>query len=264
MVLMSLKVDPKLVGVAAIILGLFLGFYIDNTILSSPKIEALTTQTIEQETNIEKLEGNLTKLQSEYSTLDALYTQLNENNVPLNVHQTLQDEIQTLRSHISELDTQIENISLEVDELEDDLSSLTQDYEDLTTSNEQLQEKYNEIYNPGYVVYTLNDYSINLTVSKIDFEGNNVPITGSMTIINSNGSPFEGTFKVKISKIYQNVGSTSDSHEIFGGTNYYWPGAFVSGAGSYKLSATDIIDSEGTPVIPNYLLGLHFIKITMG
>lgn len=264
MVLMSLKIDPKLVGIAAIILGLFLGFYVDNTILSKPRIEALTNQTLEQEETISNMEGILSSVQSEYDTLEALYEQLNENNVPVNIYETLQNEAESLGEQISSLEDQVETLSTSVDELEEALEELNEDYDDLTLANDRLQERFDEVYNPGYVAFTLNGYDVNLTVSETKFPGN-TPIQGTMTIRkSSNNSPFEGTFKLKISKVHLNVGSASNSYEIYGETDYSWTSAFVSGAGSYKLSFSEILDSEDVAAIPSYQLGAYYINIFMG
>ena len=103
MVLMSFKIDPKLVAVASIILGLFLGFYVNNTLLSKPRIEALTNQTLTQQDVIDGLGDELSDLQAEYNTLDALHTQLQDNNVPLNIYDTLQDEADAMGTQITAL-----------------------------------------------------------------------------------------------------------------------------------------------------------------
>jgi hypothetical protein len=70
---MSLKVDLKLVAVTCIFLGLFMGFYVDRTFISKPKIEALTSQVDTQLVSIEGLEQDLSTIQVEYDVLDDLY-----------------------------------------------------------------------------------------------------------------------------------------------------------------------------------------------
>ena len=75
MILMSLKVDLKLVAATCVFLGLFLGFYIDNSIISKPRIEALTAQTVEQQSTIDEMTGSLSILQTSFDELEALYNE---------------------------------------------------------------------------------------------------------------------------------------------------------------------------------------------
>jgi len=77
------KIDFKLVAAAALILGLFSGFYIDNTLLSKPKITSLTETVDQHESTISTLTSSLESLQSDYDTLEETYTEMSENNVPL-------------------------------------------------------------------------------------------------------------------------------------------------------------------------------------
>ena len=57
----SLKIDLKLVAVTCIFLGLFMGFYVDRTLISKPKIETLTSQVDTQLVTIEGLEQDLSQ-----------------------------------------------------------------------------------------------------------------------------------------------------------------------------------------------------------
>ena len=78
------QIDLKTIAATALILGLFAGFYIDNTLLSKPHIETLTQTITEQTATITTLENQKNTLENEHNTLQALYDQLNANNVPLN------------------------------------------------------------------------------------------------------------------------------------------------------------------------------------
>jgi len=263
MVLMSLKIDPKLVAVASIILGLFLGFYVNNTLLSKPRIEALTNQTLTQQEIIDGLGNELSALQSEYNTLDALFTQLQENNVPLNIYETLQGEADAMGVLISELENQVDDLNDSVDDLEYQLDELEDEYASLTSDHDSLQERFDDIYNPGYVAFTANGLNINLTVTETQFEGN-MPIQGTVTIKHTDGSLFEGSVQLRITKVYIGVGVPSDEYFIHGETDYSWSGAFVPGAGSYKLSLSEILDSQGADVVSGTTLRANYISIFMG
>ena len=61
---MLLKYDVKLVAIACILLGLFLGFYVDRTVVSKPNIDALTSQVDTQLASIEELEQDLESVQA--------------------------------------------------------------------------------------------------------------------------------------------------------------------------------------------------------
>jgi len=243
MVLMSLKIDPKLVAVASIILGLFLGFYVNNTLLSKPRIEALTNQTLTQQEIIDGLGNELSALQSEYNTLDALFTQLQENNVPLNIYETLQGEADAMGVLISALENQVDDLNDSVDDLEYQLDELEDEYASLTSDHDSLQERFDDIYNPGYVAFTANGLNINLTVTE---------------------TQFEGSVQLRITKVYIGVGVPSDEYFIHGETDYSWSGAFVPGAGSYKLSLSEILDSQGADVVSGTTLRANYISIFMG
>ena len=169
--------------------------------------------------------------------------------MPLNIYETLQDEADAMGTLITALENQ-------VDDLEDEYTSLTLD-------NDRLQERFDEIYNPGYVAFTADGLDINLTVTKTHFEGN-TPIQGTVTIKHSDGSLFEGSFKLRITKIYISVGVPSDEYYIHGETDYSWSGAFVPGAGSYKLSLSEVLDSQGEDDVPGTTLRANYISIFMG
>lgn len=263
MVLMSLKIDLKLVAVTCIFLGIFLGFYVDSSIISKPKIEALTEQTESQLTIISGLEQDLTVVQTELESLESLYNEQIENNVPVTDFQELQEtasemeeEITTLTGQVSTLSSTIEDLQIERDDLQDE-------YDELVSSNSKLQERFDEIYNPGYVAFTYDGLDINLTVTKIKFEGN-TPIEGKVTVRHSNGNAFEGTVKLRIIRVITKVGSPSDYFEIHGESEYYWSNAFVSGAGSYKLSISELLDDQGEDVVSSNVLRENFINIFMG
>lgn len=104
---------------------------------------------------------------------------------------------------------------------------------------------------------------VNLTISEISYT-DNMPIRGTVSIRHMNGDPFEGTFQLKLTKIVVGVGSPSTIYEIMGETEYYWENPFSPGAGSYKLTLSQVLDSQGNPGIPTVDLNPFFINIFMG
>ena len=87
-----MPIDTKTIAITTLILGLFAGFYIDNTLLSKPRIETLTQTITQQTATITTLENQLNTLENEHNTLQALCDQLNTNNVPLSQYTELQQQ----------------------------------------------------------------------------------------------------------------------------------------------------------------------------
>jgi hypothetical protein len=260
---MSLKVDLKLVAVTCIFLGLFMGFYVDRTLISKPKIETLTSQVDTQLVTIEGLEQDFSTIQVEYDVLDDLYTEQSENIVPLNIHEALQEEADTMEEELTLLEAQVVSLNLSVDIVEDQLEELQEDYEVLVSDHDRLQDRFDEIYTPGYVAFSYDGLEINLTVAQLQFQ-TNIPIEGTVTVRYSNGNSYEGTFKLRITSIVTKAGSVSGYYEVHGESDYSWSGAFIGGAGSYKLAISELLDSQGVEVAPGTELRSHFITIFMG
>lgn len=259
----SLKIDLKLVAVTCIFLGLFMGFYVDRTLISKPKIETLTSQVDTQLSTIEELEQDLSTIQVEYETLDSLYGEQLENNVPLSLHEALQEEADNLEEEITLLEAEVEDLTSSGDILEDQLEDLQDDYVDLSSANDRLQDRFDEIYNPNYVAFTIDNLELNLTVTKLQFEGN-IPIEGTVTVRYTNGNSFEGTYKLRITSVITKAGSASDYYEVYGDSDFSWSGAFIGGAGSYKLAISELLDDQSEDAISGTVLRSHFISIFMG
>ena len=100
-------------------------------------------------------------------------------------------------------------------------------------------------------------------MQKIQFE-DNIPIEGTVTVEYTNGQSFEGSYKLRLNKVFQNVGVSSDYYEIHGDSSYYWPTVFAPGPGSYRLTISELINDEGVEVVPETVLKTHFISILMG
>lgn len=260
---MSLKIDLKLVAVSCIFLGLFMGFYVDRTVISKPKIETLTAQVDTQLATIEGLEQDLSTIQVEYDVLDDLYTEQGENIVPLSVHEALQEEADSMEEELSLFEAQVASLTVSVGIVEDQLEELEEDYSVLSSDHDKLQDRFDDIYIPDYVAFSYDGLEINLTVTKLQFEGI-IPIEGTVTVRHSNGNSFEGIYKLRITSVVTKSGSASGYYEVYGDSEYTWSGAFIGGAGSYTLAISELLDDQGAEMVPGAELRSHFITIFMG
>ena len=258
-----MKIDLKLVAVTCIFLGLFMGFYVDRTVISKPKIEALSSQVDTQLATIDELEQDLSTIQVEYDVLDDLYTEQSENIVPLIIHEALQEEADSMEEELDLLEAQVASLTISVGIVEDQLEELEEDYSVLSSDHDKLQDRFDEIYNPEYVAFTYDDLDINLTAFELQFFSN-TPIEGTVTVRYSNGNPFEGTYKLRITSVVTKSGSASDYFEVYGDSEYSWSSAFIGGSGSYKLAISELLDDQGEEVAPGTELRSHSINIFMG
>ena len=257
------QIDLKTVAAATLLLGLFAGFYIDNTLLSKPRIETLTQTITEQETTITTIETQLDTLDNEHNTLQALYDQLNANNVPLNQYTELEQQNQEQETTITEKENQISSLQNSLDTLEDIIDEKEADIRDLEDQLDTLQSNYDAVYNPLNIEFTLEDLDISLRVTTDIYPDNN-EITGTVIITHTNGAPFTGSFKLSLSKVYVNAGTSSDFYEIHGADIYTWSNPFVLGAGSYKLTLSEIKDPLGSTVLTNNQLKPYTIYLFQG
>lgn len=257
------QIDLKLVAAAALILGLFSGFYIDNTLLSKPKINSLTETVNQQESTISDLESDLQSLQSSYDALNESYTEMSENNVPLSEYTELANEKAALETQTNSLETEVNQLSDIIDEHTETIEALDYALNDLQNEYYTLVDKYEEAYNPLYVSYTAEKLEINLTTTNDSYPENSA-ITGTVSISYTNGTAFEGSFKLTIYKVYVNSGTSSGEYSIDGETDYTWSSPFVLGSGSYKLSISEIKDEGGNLAVSNTLLRSQVIYLFVG
>ena len=257
------QIDLKLVAAAALIIGLFSGFYIDNTLLSKPKINSLTETVNQQESTIGDLESDLQSLQIDYDALDESYAEMSENKMPLGEYIILQNENAALETQINSLETEVNQLSDTILEHTETIDSLEDDLNDLQNEYDNLADRYEEAYNPLYVAYTAENLEINLTTTTDSYPENSA-ITGTLSISYTNGTAFEGSFKLTIYKVYVNSGTSSGQYSINGETEYAWSSPFVLGSGSYKLSISEIKDEGGNLAVTNTLLRSQVIYIFVG
>jgi hypothetical protein len=257
------KIDLKLIAATALILGLFAGFYADNTLQSKPRIQTLTDTVNQKTTLIADLETQLTTLQGEHTTLQALYDQLNTNNVPLNQYTQLQQHSLDQEIQIENQLTQITTLTNTLTTRENTINSLDAQLDILQSDYDRLQSRYDAVYNPLYVAFTANNLMINITTNT-DTYPDNVPIAGTVTIKHLDGTPFQGTYKLSLYKVYINSGTPSGVYTINGASIYTWSSPFVLGAGSYKFSISEIKDPLGAEAVPSSLLRNQVIYLFVG
>lgn len=248
------KIDSKVIAAATLILGLFVGFYADSTILSKPRIQTLTDTVNEQTNNITTLETQLNELQGEHTTLQTLYDQLQTSAQQNSEEQ--ETEIENLQTQINTLTNTIEARENTINDMQDQIDELIADYNDL-------QSSFDEIYNPIDISFTANNLMIELTTAS-DKYPENTAIIGTVSIKYNDGRSFQGTYKLSIYKLYINSGAASGAYSINGNSLYTWNNPFILGSGSYKLSISEIKDAMGNEAVSNSQLRNHVIYIFMG
>ncbi len=249
-----IKIDSKVIAATALILGLFIGFYADSTILSKPQIQILTDTVNEQTNNITTLETQLSQLQGEHTTLQTLYDQL-QTSAEQNSEEQI-NEIENLQTQINSLTNTIETRENTINDMQDQIDELIADYNDLHNS-------FDEIYNPIDISFTANNLMIELSTAS-DKYPENTAIIGTVSIKYSDGSSFLGTYKLSIYKLYINSGASSGVYNINGNSLYTWNNPFILGSGSYRLSISEIKDAMGNEAVSNSQLRNQVIYIFMG
>jgi len=248
------KVDPKLVAAVTLILGLIVGFYVNNSLIIGPRINELTSQTVAQQEQITELETQLGSLENEKNSLQTQYEELETS-----TQQTIEEQ----GVQIGSLENQVQSGLDLIDEQQGDLVELEALFDNLWIEYSDLQDRYTEIYNPLYAEFTTDELDIRFTVNS-DAYSDNTPIQGIVEISYSDGTAFRGSYKLSLFKIYVSAGSQSDAMEITGATAYNWNNPFVLGPGSYKLTLSDIKDNQDESVISNSALREYPIYIFMG
>ena len=248
------KVDPKLVAAVTLILGLIVGFYVNNSLISGPNIAMLTNQTLAQQDQIIEFEIQLGSLENEIIALQTEYEEYETS-----TQQTIEEQ----GIQIVSLENQVQSGLDLIDEQQETIIELEEQSSDLEEDYSDLQDMYNEIYNPLYSEFTTEELEIRFTINR-DIYSDNTPIQGTVEIAYSDGSTFRGTYKLHIYKIYIAAGSQSDDLEIRGSTAYNWNNPFILGPGSYKLTLSDIRDTQGELVVSNPELREHPIFVVMG
>ena len=248
------KVDPKLVAAVTLILGLIVGFYVNNSLISGPKIDTLTNQTLVQQEQLNDFETQLGSLENEKNSLQTQYEELETS-----TQQTIED--QSLQ--IVNLEN-LEQTYLDfIDDYEEDILELEAMFDDLWDDYSDLQDRYDEVYNPLEVEYTIDELDIRFTVDS-DVYSDNTAIQGTVEISYSDGSAFRGTYKLHLSKVFISAGALSEPFEIRRATTYDWIYPFILGSGSYRITLSDIMDNQGELVVSNSELREYPIYIFMG
>ena len=248
------KVDPKLVAAVTLILGLIVGFYVNNSLISGPQIIELTSQTVAQQEQIHEFEIQLGSLENEIIALQTEYEEYETS-----AQQTIEERDLLIVS----LENQVQSGLGLIDNQQEDIADLEVMFDDLWDDYSDLQDMYTEIYNPLYAEFTIDELDFKFTINS-DVYSDNTPIQGIVEISYSDGTAFRGTYKLHLYKIFISAGSLSEALEISGTTAYKWNNPFVLGPGSYKLSLSDIKDNQGESVVSNSELREYPIYLFLG
>lgn len=249
------KVDLKLVAAVTLILGLFVGFYVNNSLISEPKIALLTNQTLAQQDQIIDLETKINSLESEKNLLQTEYEEYE-----ISAQQTIEEQDLQIDNFENQIQSKLDLIKDQQKDIED-LEIL---FDNLWNEYSDLQDRYNEVYNPLYTEFTTDLLDIRFTVNTDVYSDNNNPIQGTVELSYTDGRVFRGTYKINLYKVFVAAGSLSDPAEIIGVTTYKWNNPFALGPGSYRLTLSDIRDNQGELVVSNLELREHPIYIFMG
>lgn len=252
------EIDLKTVAVIALIAGFIVGVVLDNSIVSKPKISELQNTLTEKESTINTLETELNNTQTSLHELEQDFETLNT---------TYTTEKTELELEITELEEETESLRTRLNSAQQTIIETESNLDDLINEYNKLLIKYNTVYNPLYVSYTINNLRINLTTTN-DVYPENTDISGTVKIQYLDGTPFTGNFTLTVEKIYQKVRTTSNTYEIEtqdqGETNYIWNNPFLLGAGSYKISLSDIKNTQGTILATNLELREKAIYLFVG
>ena len=248
------NVDSKIIIAIALVLGVAVGFYADSFLFSGPKIRSLDESIIEQNSTINNLYTQLNELQNQHNTLQELYNKLDYDS---------SQEIDQNRIEIESLESQIDVLIDTIDDRDISIGNLQEQLETINLEYDKLSQEYESIYNPLEISYTVNNLKITLKTNSDKYPGNTA-ITGTLNIYYSDGTPYEGTYKLNLYKLYINSSSQSEEYNINGVSSYSWNTPFVQGSGSYKLSVSDLKDSAGNEIISNTELRNHVIFLFMG
>lgn len=248
------KVDPKLVAAVTLILGLIVGYYIDNSLISGPKIIDLTNQTVAQQESINEFKKQLGSLENEKKSLQTQYEEMETS-----TQQTIEEQ----STQIVSLENQIQSGLDLIDELQVDIEELEGMFDEVWNDYSDLQDMYDEAYNPLITEFTIDELDIKFTINS-DVYSDNTPIQGLVEISYSDGTDFRGTYKLHLYKIFISAGSLSEASEIRGTTAYNWNNPFVLGPGSYRLSLSDIKDNQGELVVSNSNLREYPLYVFLG
>ena len=251
------KIDYRILVVAAVVVGLISGYFVNDSLVSTPKIENLKKTVNTQQDQINNLNVNKTSLESELSTLQNSYNEL-ESSIT-----TLNQKIEDQASEINAMNDQINALKTSIYLKDTNLEALNVYVNELSYNYSVLEAKYLELYNPTVVEFDIDSIHYKLTVSEGRFT-DTLPIEGTVEISYSNGEPFDGTFKLEVTRLYIGSRFVSQEYTINGYTSYKWTGAFISGFGSYRLNLNEVLDNNGDSVAPSSELKNYGIYLFVG
>ena len=254
--------NPWNIALITLIVGLMLGYQVNNVLLSG-KIDDLQETIDGQSATISSLEQqvlvlneNYTKVQDDLEKVTEVYETLQNNTVLKSIYDKLLEDHEEA---IKELDDANDMVY----ELEDQVSELEEEYDDLQESYLKLWKDYSKIRVLSWTYFVVEGLEVNLTTTKLEYEANK-DIEGTIMIHHVDGEPFNGTFILRVWNDIQMVGSSSSEKQIYGEADYTFVNPFIFGAGSYSLRVSTIKDAEGNVIASSTQLKDYSIDIQVG
>ena len=174
-----------------------------------------------------------------------------------------QDQNEEMEDTLNQLENQVDSLLGSVSTLESLVSEKNVEIVELEESLDRLQRKYDKVNNPLFSAFTIDDININLTVTTDSFKDNS-PLVGSVTLTHTDGSIVVGSYKLNLIKVYPNIGTPSEFYDIQGSNTFTWLNPFVLGAGTYRLSLSEVKDSMGNTLLTSLQLKPYGIYIFLG
>ena len=248
--------------IVAIILGLVLGFGMNN-LITSPQISNLSTQFEEMQSELEEIQSQYadlstshTKLTQDYESLQGQFDELSATSVTLADYNELRDDYDELMDENQEMDSQI-------DQLWDTINSQTEQMNAIKDKYDNLLERYNKIRIPKSVSMIIYNMDVNLTVDKTT-HGQLDPIRGTISIYYLNGTKFRGSVEFRIQSDLFGIGKSDFPAVTFRGEeDYSLNNAFVADQGKYHLGLSKIINKKGRTLADLNELKYYTIQVEM-
>ena len=248
--------------VGAIILGLVLGFGMNN-LLTSPQISSLSTRVEEIQTTLDEVQNNYDQLSTshnqltqDHETLQAEFDELSSTSVTLEDYNELRDDYDALMDENQAKDQ-------EIDQLWDTVNSQNEQLNAVKDKYDNLLERYNKVRIPKSVSMIIYDMDVNLTVDKTTHDQLD-PLTGTISIYYLNGTKFRGSVEFRIESDFLPIGKSDfDPVTLRGEEDYSLKNAFFNDQGRYNLGLSKIINKKGRTIADLNELKYYTVLVEM-
>jgi len=254
--------NPMNVGIVTLIVGLMLGYQV-NDVLSSRKIDDLQGTIDEQSATISSLEHQVAVLNENYTEVREDLGQVREAYEVLQNNAVMRSVYDDLLEDYTEATEELLYATERVSKLEEEVSDLRDEYEELQDSYFKLWNEYNKIRVLSWTYFIVEGLEVNFTTTKLKYELNS-DVKGTIQIYHVGGEPFNGSFELRAWSEYLNVGTISGEKQVYGETEYTFVNPFKFGGGSYFLRVSSIKDAEGNVIASANQLKDYSINVQVG